>query len=299
MPFLVIPVYACIVLLCLTFSLESESFSSRSNSLRKNRSLEQIDLLLLLRFLAASLVFVMHSRIVFSISSLEISKTHQWIFLSPAWLGMAIFFTLSGYLMGKIFQTEKYSLSPIGIQKYYRSRFLRIVPAAVFASIIILTFLYPQWFSNVRTVLRIFTFTFNGIDGPGGFGAFWSLTTEMQFYLIVPAVVVLTRALLPSDRSKIVFLPVVYLLGMTFRWFSVAHYGSGLKYWNPYIYTPLYENFDLFLGGFILASIDKESFSLRNYTKRMWPFSIVALYLLYSRVSWNAMVTSNSFYINL
>ncbi len=113
MPLLGFPLYVLIVLVSIKKIKSIDVQSSVSLLSPPPRGFEPIskrvnkkDLLLLLRFFAAFLVFVMHSRIVFNINSANISGSHSWINLSPAWLGMNIFFTLSGYLMGKFFILE-------------------------------------------------------------------------------------------------------------------------------------------------------------------------------------------------
>ena len=44
------------------------------------------------------------------------------------WCGVWMFFTLSGYLMGKGFVTGRHSVDREGLKKFYRNRVLRILP---------------------------------------------------------------------------------------------------------------------------------------------------------------------------
>ena len=296
MPLFSIPVYFIIVAGTLRLAPKSHKLEKNfktQNFIEKSQQRSKRDLLLLLRFFAASLVFTMHSRIVFGESPQHLFGRSSWFFYSPAWLGMAIFFTLSGYLMGKVFATNRYSVNRSGIHKFYVSRFLRIVPSSCFVTLILLTYLYPAWWTNLKFVLRIFTFTFNGINGPGGFGAFWSLTTEMQFYMLVPALALICKNKLKNNKMIIIALIVAYALGSGIRLASALHYGGGFKYWNPYIYTPLYENLDLFLGGFLLSQLDLTRFqTFKKAARSLWPLLLVITYLFYDRVSWLATVNS-------
>ena len=76
------------------------------------------DWLLLLRVIAAALVFVMHSGIVLGHDFTQGEARWAWLALSPAWLGMGIFFTLSGFLMGKVIMTGRYQLNRAGVAAF-------------------------------------------------------------------------------------------------------------------------------------------------------------------------------------
>ncbi len=106
--------------------------------------------------------------------------------------------------------------------------------------------MYPAWLSNLQFLLRILTFTFNGVHGPAGLGDFWSLTTEMQFYILVPTLAVLMNKLVQTKRLKYLGILIVFCVGISIWYLTVSHYGYGFKFWNPYIYTPFYENLDIF-----------------------------------------------------
>ena len=307
MPILGFPLYLASIFVTLRYLLPGSfqggaksSISPTRTQPRKISTMARKDLLMLLRFFAAFLVFVMHSRIVFNINSANISKSHSWLYLSPAWLGMDIFFTLSGYLMGKIFKSGRYSLSTSGFFSYYKSRFLRIFPASIFVVLILVSFLYPLWLTNIRFILRILSFTFNGVNGPGGLGDFWSLTTELQFYILVPTLAMLVAFSLRTNKLKSLLIVVFFVLGTLTRFLSVLHYGFGFKYWNPYIYTPFYENFDIFFAGFLLAHLDKHRLPrLMNFCKIIWPFLLAIVYLGYSRVSYSSTVNGSHLATNI
>ena len=298
MPFFAIPIYILIIVSSLKMfpkiKITENTNSNKSVKGLPDKSATKRDVLLLLRFISALLVFVMHSRIVFGVAPKNITNSSQWLFFSPAWLGMNIFFTLSGYLMGTVFSSGKYQLSRSGYNAYYKSRFLRIYPAMFFLSFILLTFLYPVWLGNKNFILRIFTFTFNGMNGAAGFGAYWSLTTEFQFYLIVPAISFLVHHYLKTSRAKFFTIVLLFASGNLVRFISTLHYGSSLKFWNPYIYTPLYENFDLFLSGLVLAYIPKSDIrKFAYFAKQFWIWCFFILYLIYAKISWLALVDSN------
>ena len=110
------------------------------------------------------------------------------------WLGVNLFFVLSGFLItGILLDTRD---RPSYYRQFYLRRAFRILPAylAVILILILARFIQlPQtvmsllFLANYLALLRI----------PGGYGPFWSLSVEEQFYLLWPTVVakVSTRTL--------------------------------------------------------------------------------------------------------
>jgi peptidoglycan/LPS O-acetylase OafA/YrhL len=102
------------------------------------------------------------------------------------WLGVNLFFVLSGFLITGILIDTKGN--PTYYRQFYLRRALRILPAYL-ATILVLILVHdlqaPQtiasllFFANYLSILHI----------PGGYGPFWSLSVEEQFYLIWPTVV--------------------------------------------------------------------------------------------------------------
>ena len=68
----------------------------------------KVDWLKFLRFLAALIVFAMHSGIVLGLDFTHSNANWAWLIYSPAWFGMSMFFTLSGYLIIKGFLTSRF-----------------------------------------------------------------------------------------------------------------------------------------------------------------------------------------------
>lgn len=178
------------------------------------------DPFLTLRFFAAFVVFIEHMHLVFNVNT-EIflggwEVIGGWLLLvGSAHQGMAIFFTLSGFLMGKAFLVGTYQYSADGIIQFYKNRFFRIFPLMAFVLFFEILLQYPTVFRNEPMSLwRILTFTFNGqnINAPG-LGAMWSLSTEMQYYLICPFLFSLfSRRILINKNSGILMLVLTILL---------------------------------------------------------------------------------------
>ena len=143
--------------------------------------------------------------------------------------------------------------------------------------------------------MRIGSFTFNRWvevgPTPYGLGQFWSLATEWQFYLIVPVVFVVVRTIFRNNG--LVKLSAVTLLimagGIYIRWFEWSRHG-GLAGWNPWVYTPLYTNFDVFMLGFLTNWWRPHFKSIGALMARSWPLLLIAIYLGYSFIAYQAMV---------
>lgn len=127
--------------------------------------------------------------------------------LTVAWLGVDVFFVLSGFLIGSIILEQRDS--PDFFRVFYLRRCARIVP--VYATVCILTFFAVAvtaghaWsdmpFSpGVYTVFGAnFVMSANNTDGDMWLRPTWTLDVEEQFYLVLPLLLCVTpRKLLPS-----------------------------------------------------------------------------------------------------
>ncbi len=61
------------------------------------------------------------------------------------WCGVWMFFTLSGYLMGKGFVTGRHSIDREGLKKFYRNRVLRIFPIYFISMFLVAVFVDPTY----------------------------------------------------------------------------------------------------------------------------------------------------------
>jgi len=185
----------------------------------------------------------------------------SWLIFSPGGVGVWIFFCLSGYLMGKAFYTKRYTADMPGIVNFWRNRLLRICPLYYFAVLILALFVYTDILKieNWGYLFRIITFTYNHSLPPTWNGAMWSLSTEVQFYILVPFFYIfllhrlVTRKQIVITAICIIF--VTFVVKLIF-WISFRHQISeeinyAIKYW----YTPLVTNIDLFLCGFLVNAI--------------------------------------------
>jgi peptidoglycan/LPS O-acetylase OafA/YrhL len=114
----------------------------------------------------------------------------------PGWIGVQLFFVLSGYLISDILLSEKEkSLSPY-LRRFYWRRSLRIFPLYFFYLVIVM-FLFaatgkPESLATDWLYLVTYTTNFARLrasDTGPPFTHLWSLAVEEQFYLLWPFVV--------------------------------------------------------------------------------------------------------------
>ncbi len=165
-------------------------------------------------------------------------RVSPWIgyLAARGWLGVDVFFVLSGFLITWILSVELESSTTINLPRFYLRRALRIQPA--YFSGLILTLLlvflkFRRYLPETAATLPYFlTYTLNlaiawGLTPPNNrYGQAWSLCIEEQFYFLWP---IALRAL--GERAWR-FLVVAIALVMAWRtsvfwWFNWGHFFGG------------------------------------------------------------------------
>lgn len=151
-----------------------------------------MDKLLVLRGLAALAVVAYHCqnyiRPHLADKIVLFGKDFTWLFVFNGYMAVIIFFTLSGYLMFKAFIEGRFDNTFNGALQFYYSRAKRIFPLYYFLAVIFLVLLFPKLFSpeNISLVWHVLTFTYSG--DAAFVPAFWSLSVEVQFYILMPLI---------------------------------------------------------------------------------------------------------------
>ncbi|HSB95662.1 MAG TPA: acyltransferase [Spongiibacteraceae bacterium] len=136
------------------------------------------------------------------------------LFANMGWVGVQLFFVLSGFLITGILLDEKGA--PQQLRNFYMRRVLRIFPiyyAVLLVAFIILPALgsAPIWsVANKSNEIWYWLYLVNWDipieGGGGGLSHFWSLAVEEQFYLMWPLAVI---ALSPRALSRLCLILVV------------------------------------------------------------------------------------------
>lgn len=152
--------------------------------------------------------------------------------------GVDLFFVISGFLFGSMLVGELTSSNTIDFRRFYRHRFLRIVPLYWFTTIISIPLCFwVGWCSatSLPIVPRQFfldlTFlhTLQGSKTAMQAWASWSLAVEMWFYLFIPIVLVwLYRLSKHRENVLTVMIGFLALGGLLLRASVVLHGHSPL-----------------------------------------------------------------------
>lgn len=257
----------------------------------------RLDVLLALRGFACLMVVIIHcapprNALIYQ------NYDFTWILFSHGAVAVWIFFCLSGYLMGKAFFTERYSSDVTGVINFWRNRAIRILPLYYFAVLILSIFVYPDVLKleNWGYLLRVFTFTFNPYIASQSVAfndVFWSLSTEVQFYIIIPFIYNLSKSLVFNQKyviSTAILIILIVFFSKTLSWLSFSHQiNHQIEYAFKYWYTPIFNNIDILCGFLVNALIKYQkpishNIESRFHHKVFWNkkyLSIILMILLY------------------
>ena len=207
------------------------------------------------------------------------------IFSNVGWVGVDLFFVLSGYLIGHQIFSSIVSQGRFSLKNFYYRRLLRTLPNYLF--ILSIYFLIPGFRERelLPPLWKFLTFTqnFNPIAGTA-FSHAWSLCIEEQFYLIFPALTLLIVAT-KSFRTGWALIGGLLIAGIILRGALWIYYAPNTEdyFIHAYYSTIYYSSFcrldELILGVSIAL--------LRNFHQEVWAKIMKRgnLILLFSMVS--------------
>jgi peptidoglycan/LPS O-acetylase OafA/YrhL len=182
-------------------------------------------------------------------------------YLGCGWIGVQLFFVLSGYLITSILLKDRNASLGNYLKRFYWRRSLRIFPLYyLYLLVILVAYLVlkvPPAFADQWPYL--FTYTYNvrhilpNYDGSPLLIHLWSLSVEEQFYLIWPLLVFVFAA----RRFKglligiFVAVPLLRLLISLY----LAHLGQPPLYIGTVLYTITPFQIDAFATGALVATI--------------------------------------------
>jgi len=194
-----------------------------------------------------------------------VSPTY-WI-VGFGWMGVDLFFLLSGFLIAGQLLRPRARGEPTDYPRFFARRLLRTLPA--YLAVVAVYFLIPDVRERpqLQPLWQFLTFTQNfdlDFPLPKAFSHAWSLSVEEQFYLVLPIVVALL-AIRPSAEKVVGAMIVVLLAGMVARgyfWvhavggdpFDPATHVDGFRYMTL-IYYPTWSRLDGLLAGVAIAAV--------------------------------------------
>ncbi|WP_158645610.1 acyltransferase family protein [Stackebrandtia albiflava] len=191
-------------------------------------------------------------------------------FLQGGYVGVDVFFVISGFLITSLLFSELERTGTISIRRFYARRAVRLLPAA---TLVILATLFAAWlwlpvtrfksivFDAVSSAFYVINYRLavNGTDylaseeAPSPFQHFWSLAVEEQFYLVWPILLILTAVIWrkrPATVRRPIFLVLLLLAVVSFS-LSVTQTASAAPWAYFGIHTRAWE---LALGAFVALS---------------------------------------------
>lgn len=205
------------------------------------------------------------------------------------WIGVWVFYVISGYVITRGFITEDSIFPYISkferFKSFLKRRAIRIFPAYfgyIFLTIITYTLLKGSFSGFDYWGLLTFTYNWQMILGPiiadhswPGIGHLWTLSVEQQFYLFFPILFLY----LPAKIRWHVVLAFV-LAGPLIRYlydivFVIPNFSDNIGHSAFAIYASSFCHFDAFLVGALLAKHEK--YLIENAAVRTKIFLLTAL----------------------
>lgn len=150
-----------------------------------------------------------------------LSHAHVPLF-DGAFLGVDLFFVLSGFLITSLLLIEHQAQGRLQYWRFYRRRFFRLMPAlALFlaAYCLVAPLLWPGlddvYQDALVSILYLADYGIAFFDSPGTLLHMWSLSVEEHFYLIWPPLLVL---LLRWAKPGAVWRPLALLYVLSWLW---------------------------------------------------------------------------------
>lgn len=194
--------------------------------------------------------------------------------LNNGWIGVGIFFIISGYCMGA--STARDLAKQVTFKNssiYLLKRFIRIAPA-YYVSIVVWCVLInvfsitkkPTGMFDIVThslfIHNLIPETLYSINGP-----YWSIGVEMQFYFLLPFIIIIANSMLKKLALLCVCAVMTYLV-----------YNSGL---GEVYKVGLANYLSLFVAGWIMYEYKESIFSFLNRMKCGPALLILAFIMLF------------------
>ena len=177
------------------------------------------------------------------------------------WIGVDLFFVLSGYLIGGQLLALLTRDQRINLGRFFTRRALRIMPA--YFAVLAVYFLLTSWreYPEMSQPLWKFLLSVQNIALHGGtaFSHAWSLAVEDQFYLALPFLLLF---LFRRPRAAIIIPCLIVIGGIGLRAFLAtqnpsADGGVSFRAFQAWIYYPTWTRLDPLMFGVALAAIEK------------------------------------------
>ena len=149
------------------------------------------------------------------------------------YLGVDIFFVLSGFLITSILLIEKKESKKVDFKFFYLKRSLRIFPIYFLTLLFCYLFIGPVNYDIYSALFYVSNFYFVFDEAGGPLRHTWSLAVEEQFYIVWPLIVLFfsTRSL---ERICLFWIPgIVFVFSLYALFIWDSELGSRMLYRGP------------------------------------------------------------------
>jgi len=203
----------------------------------------------LLRAIAIVWVMLFHAYLVGGLGD-----SYAWL-ENNGWMGVDLFFVLSGYLIGAQWLKPLSEGRPPAFGRFYARRLMRTVPA--YLAVLMVYFVVPaaREAPGIQSLWQFLTYTVNFLIDyrqNQAFSHVWSLCVEEHFYLAFP-LLAWWLARLGSAKASVATCLLVLLGGLVLRAWLWLHMGD--RPFVEVIYYPTWNRLDGLLAGVVLATV--------------------------------------------
>lgn len=190
---------------------------------------------------------------------------HADLGVRGGYIGVDVFFVISGYLITSILITERHTTGRIGVRAFYARRARRLIPAS---GLVTVSTLVAGWFvldpiakrelgtdslwaslfaANIR-LARTGAEYLQTVDTPSALQHYWSLAVEEQFYVLWPLVLVVAWRMLRSHRHA---LTTTFSLIIAVSFITCVRLTANDPVWA--YFAPWTRGWELAAGGLLAA----------------------------------------------
>lgn len=214
------------------------------------------------------------------------------------WVGVPLFFVLSGYLIGKQIWNEFYKTNTINIKRFVIRRGIRIWPLYYIILFFFILFPVNEHVSLDGLISNLlFLSNYWSDNGPVP-DVMWSLSTEEHFYILLPLIIILFKKVFRNVLKdytfpvllSLFFIPLI-LRVITWYVFLGRDSFDGLAY-QIHIYRPFHTNCEGLIGGVIISFLEVRGKFAKIEAKRK-DYLIGVIFLVIFLFSFLSKITLN------
>jgi peptidoglycan/LPS O-acetylase OafA/YrhL len=206
--------------------------------------------------------------------------------LRGGWIGVEVFFVLSGYLITGLLRREWMQSGRIDLIGFYGARVFRLLPALTVLLIFYLCvglLRKDSYWLSLKTAAIVLFYGMNwarafSLASEDYLGHTWSLAVEEQFYIIFPFILMVIVRFKP-----VVILSVVYLMLIVWRFYLIDGGATVAR-----IINGLDTRADGLLIGCILSFALDKAF-VQQFAQRLWPLACLGLIALFACIKGSAI----------